>query len=53
MSATSNFTFQNLHGCTINITQATPTQVQHKDNAVTDLMSIDIDKLIASIEENY
>ena len=50
-STTSNFTFQNLHGCTINITQATPTQ--HKDNAVMDLMSIDIDKLIASIEETY
>ena len=49
-SNASNFTFQNLHNCTINITPATP-----KDNtaAVTDIMNIDIDKLMASIEENY
>ena len=46
----SNLTFQNLHGCMINITAAPS---QHKDDIITDLMELDIDKLIASIEESY
>ena len=35
----------------INITQATP--MQHKDNVITNLMNINIDKLFTSIEESY
>ena len=47
----SSFTFQNLHSCTINIntapSQAAPT------TTVTDHMEVDIDKIIASITEDY
>ena len=49
--ASSSFTFQNLHGCTINITaalyQSTPS------TSVTDHMELDVDKLIAANTENY
>ena len=49
-TSSSDFSFQNLHGCMINITAVSS---QPKDNTVTDLMEIDINKLIASIKENY
>lgn len=49
--ASSSFTFQNFHGCTINITAA-PSQ-STPSTSVTDHMELDIDKLIASITESY
>ena len=49
--APSSFNFQNLHGCTININAAPSQPVP--TTSVTDHMEIDIDKIIASITEDF
>ena len=48
--ATVNYSFQNLHGCTINISHIPPPQPQQntKSATVSDT-EVDVDKLIASI----